>query len=156
TGAVSRGQFGQINNAAVAVQPETVVAPVAANNVYLSQPAGNSAAKTDAQPLEREEKASGQQRHNKKRNGRDRDNRDRNRESREQQSETSTQVHEEVVQLSRQEQRDQKRQQQKRQPQQEHQVESQQSEQSYPVPRRDRNQQRPPRPNRYRDPSVLN
>lgn len=156
TGAVSRGQFGQINNTAVAVQPETVVAPVAANNVYLSQPAGNSTAKTDAQPLEREEKASGQQRHNKKRNGRDRDNRDRNREPREQQSETSTQVHEEVVQLSRQEQRDQKRQQQKRQPQQEHQVESQQSEQSYPVPRRDRNQQRPPRPNRYRDPSVLN
>ena len=45
TGAVSRGQFGQINNTAVAVQPETVVAPVAANNVYLSQPAGNSAAK---------------------------------------------------------------------------------------------------------------
>ncbi|MFI7918657.1 ribonuclease E/G, partial [Acinetobacter baumannii] len=67
------------------------------------------------------------------------------------------QVHEEVVQLSRQEQRELKRQQKRQQQQdQQHQNNDVQHTENA-VPRRDRNnQQRPNRPNRHRDPSVLN
>ena len=66
-------------------------------------------------------------------------------------------MHEEVVQLSRQEQRELKRQ-QKRQQQQDQQHQNNDVQQTENVvPRRDRNnQQRPNRPNRHRDPSVLN
>lgn len=75
-----------------------------------------------------------------------------------QQQQQPQQVHEEVVQLSRQEQRELKRQQKRQHPDQshqQHQNDGQQTENA--VPRRDRNnQQRPNRPNRHRDPSVLN
>lgn len=69
--------------------------------------------------------------------------------------EASQQVHEETVQLSRQEQRDLKRNQKRHQPEQQQHNETSHEETQH-VPRRDRNQQRPNRPNRYRDQSVLN
>lgn len=145
-GAVSRGQFGQLHTDAIAEAAAPAPAAEVTSNVYLSQ--SSSPAKPETQPAEREEKMP-VQRHNKKRNSRD--NRDRGRETREP-SESSNQVHEEVVQLSRQEQREQKRQQKRQQPQQQ----DNQSTEQQALPRRERNQSRPQRPNRHRDPSVLN
>ncbi|WP_326519191.1 Rne/Rng family ribonuclease [Acinetobacter sp. CAAS 2-6] len=141
-GAVSRGQFGQVNHTA---EVAVATAP-ASSNVYLSN-APVVAKQEVREPIEKEDRPQ-QPRHNKKRS-----NRDKNREPRDNAVETSTQVHEEVVQLSRQEIREQKRQQKRQQP--EPVAESQNAD--APVPRRDRNQQqRPQRPNRHRDQSVLN
>ena len=149
-GAVSRGQFGQVNIPA----PAAVETPApASNNAYISQaPAKQEARET----FEKDEKSHRPNQNQKKR---------KHKEQREQHShahEPQNQVHEEVTQVSRheqrQEQRDQKRQQKRHQPQ-----EAQQQHQetavneSAPLPRRDRNnQQRPNRPNRHRDQSVLN
>ena len=170
-GAVSRGQFGQVATSA----PAQSAPPVATtnNNVYLSptvpvtpkQEQGEVADKYS----DREEKA---QRHNKKRN--------KPKEQREQvqHDNQQNQVHEEIVQVPRHEQRQEARQEQRPEPRQDqrheqrqdqrdnkrptrrHHVEQQASEaqtEQNAVPRRDRNSpQRPNRPNRHRDQSVLN
>ncbi|UQL21237.1 Rne/Rng family ribonuclease [Acinetobacter baumannii] len=143
TGAVSRGQFGQ-----VAVPAVAEVAPVQSNNAYISQ----SPVKQDVREhVEKDDKSQQQRQNNKKRKHKEQ------REQHHQSHEQQHQVHEEVVQLSRQEQRELKRQQKRQQQQdQQHQNNDVQHTENA-VPRRDRNnQQRPNRPNRHRDPSVLN
>lgn len=143
TGAVSRGQFGQ-----VAVPAVVEVAPVQTNNAYISQ----SPVKQEVREhVEKDDKSQQQRQNNKKRKHKEQ------REQHHQSHEQQHQVHEEVVQLSRQEQRELKRQ-QKRQQQQDQQHQNNDVQQTENVvPRRDRNnQQRPNRPNRHRDPSVLN
>ncbi|HDG9821173.1 TPA: Rne/Rng family ribonuclease [Acinetobacter nosocomialis] len=143
TGAVSRGQFGQ-----VAVPAVAEVAPVQTNNAYISQ----SPVKQEVREhVEKDDKSQQQRQNNKKRKHKEQ------REQHHQSHEQQHQVHEEVVQLSRQEQRELKRQ-QKRQQQQDQQHQNNDVQQTeIVVPRRDRNnQQRPNRPNRHRDPSVLN
>ncbi len=143
TGAVSRGQFGQ-----VAVPAVAEVAPVQTNNAYISQ----SPVKQEVREhVEKDDKSQQQRQNNKKRKHKEQ------REQHHQSHEQQHQVHEEVVQLSRQEQRELKRQ-QKRQQQQDQQHQNNDVQQTENVvPRRDRNnQQRPNRPNRHRDPSVLN
>ncbi len=143
TGAVSRGQFGQ-----VAVPAVAEVAPVQTNNAYISQ----SPVKQEVREhVEKDDKSQQQRQNNKKRKHKEQ------REQHHQAHEQQHQVHEEVVQLSRQEQRELKRQ-QKRQQQQDQQHQNNDVQQTENVvPRRDRNnQQRPNRPNRHRDPSVLN
>ncbi len=150
-GAVSRGQFGQVVTAA------PTPAPVAtSSNAYLTPnaPVSNKQEQREVADKysDKEEKA---QRHNKKRN--------KPREQREQvqHDNQQNQVHEETVQVSRHEQRPEQRQdsrENKRPSRRQHaeQHADQQAEQNA-VPRRDRrNQQRPERPNRHRDQSVLN
>lgn len=144
TGAVSRGQFGQ-----VAVPPVAEVAPVQSNNAYISQ----SPVKQEVREhVEKDDRSQQQRQNNKKRKHKEQ------REQHHQAHEQQHQVHEEVVQLSRQEQRELKRQQKRQQHQdQQHQNNDVQQQTENVVPRRDRNnQQRPNRPNRHRDPSVLN
>lgn len=143
TGAVSRGQFGQ-----VAVPAVAEVAPVQTNNAYISQ---SSVKQEVREHVEKDDKSQQQRQNNKKRKHKEQ------REQHHQSHEQQHQVHEEVVQLSRQEQRELKRQ-QKRQQQQDQQHQNNDVQQTENVvPRRDRNnQQRPNRPNRHRDPSVLN
>ncbi|ENX62067.1 MULTISPECIES: Rne/Rng family ribonuclease [Acinetobacter] len=149
-GAVSRGQFGQVNTPAIA----EVTAPTV-NNAYISQ---NPVKQEARESFEKDEKSHRPNQNQKKR---------KHKEQREQHAhahEQQNQVHEEVVQLSRQEQRHEQRElkrQQKRQQPQESQNQQQhhdaaQGNESAPLPRRDRNQQRPNRPNRHRDQSVLN
>lgn len=142
-GAVSRGQFGQVNTThdTIAVEPQ--------NNAYVSQqqntvtPANQQ--KTEKRDYDKDDK---NQRHKKQQ---------RQQKQHKEQRDTQHQVHEEVVQLSRQEQRDLKRQKRQQQQEQQHseQPQQQQSLDSATVPRRDRHQQRPQRPNRQRDASVL-
>lgn len=152
-GAVSRGQFGQVQAPTAAIaQPQIVEAtPVQNNNVnnaYLSP--SSVAVKQDKREEKTEDKS---HRQNKKRN-----NKQQHKETRELQPEQNNQnqVHEEVVQLSRHEMRELKRQQKRQQPQEQHHSEpAQVQEETTAVPRRDRNQQRPQRPNRHRDNSVL-
>ncbi len=149
TGAVSRGQFGQVVVPAVA---EVVSAP--SNNAYISQ----SPAKQEVREnVEKDEKVQ-QRPNNKKRKHKEQREQHHHTQEPQQQQQQPQQVHEEVVQLSRQEQRELKRQQKRPHPDQphpQHQNDGQQTENA--VPRRDRNnQQRPNRPNRHRDPSVLN
>lgn len=150
-GAVSRGQFGQVNHAPVV----TETAAPATNNVYMSQHPVKQEAR---EQFEKDEKPHRPNQNQKKR---------KHKEQREQHAhahEQQNQVHEEVVQMSRQEQRQEQRElkrQQKRQQSQESQNQQQhheaaQGHENAPLPRRDRNQQRPNRPNRHRDPSVLN
>ncbi|CAM4327158.1 hypothetical protein F901_01491 [Acinetobacter dispersus] len=150
-GAVSRGQFGQVNAPAA-----TEVAAPAANNAYISQ---NPVKQEAREQFDKDEKSNRPNQNQKKR---------KHKEQREQHAhahEQQTQVHEEVVQLSRQEQRheqrEQKRQQKRQQPQesqnqQQHNNDAAHGNEAAPLPRRDRNQQRPNRPNRHRDQSVLN
>ncbi|EPF75871.1 ribonuclease E [Acinetobacter gyllenbergii] len=151
-GAVSRGQFGQVN---VPVVAETAAPAATANNAYISQ---NPVKQEARETFEKDEKSHRPNQNQKKR---------KHKEQREQHAhahEQQNQVHEEVVQLSRQEQRQEQRElkrQQKRQQPQESQNQQQhhdaaQGHESAPLPRRDRNQQRPNRPNRHRDQSVLN
>ncbi len=157
-GAVSRGQFGQVGQVATAAAP--VAAP--ASNVYLA-PSTSVTHKPDVREtekhVEKDEKAT-QRNHNKKQ-------RNKHKEPREQVAQDNApqhQVHEEVLQVSRQEQRQEARENKRnsRRPhnnnhneQQQHDV--QQNHEQQAVPRRDRNNhQRPNRPNRHRDPSVLN
>lgn len=151
-GAVSRGQFGQINTAAATQTPRAV----ADNNAYLNP----NTAKVEAReyPEKTQDREERSQRSNKKRNN------NKNKEPREVVVQEQPVAIEENTQHSRQEQRrehrqelrEQKRPQKRQQPQ-------QQQEQQFDapaenaVPRRERNQQqRPPRPPRQRDQSVLN
>ncbi|EEY76457.1 putative rne RNase E (first module) [Acinetobacter calcoaceticus RUH2202] len=153
TGAVSRGQFGQVVVPAVA---EVVSAP--SNNAYISQ----SPAKQEVREnVEKDEKVQQRPNNKKRKHKEQREQHHHTQEPQQQQQQPQQQpqqVHEEVVQLSRQEQRELKRQQKRPHPDQphpQHQNDGQQTENA--VPRRDRNnQQRPNRPNRHRDPSVLN
>ncbi|WP_336721674.1 Rne/Rng family ribonuclease [Acinetobacter soli] len=145
-GAVSRGQFGQVNPAAVPAQTAAPAAAPTANNVYMSQP---QAKHEPRDSNEKDEKPQQQRQNNKKRKHKE------HREHHAPVQEASQQVHEETVQLSRQEQRDLKRNQKRHQPEQQQHNETSHEETQH-VPRRDRNQQRPNRPNRYRDQSVLN
>ncbi|WP_180043077.1 Rne/Rng family ribonuclease [Acinetobacter sp. YH16039] len=154
-GAVSRGQFGQMATAV-----ETVPVAATSSNAYLTPnvPASNKQEQREVADKysDKEEKS---QRHNKKRN--------KPKEQREQvqYDNQQNQVHEEIVQVSRHEQRQEQRPEQrqdsrenKRPSRRQHaeQHADQQTEQNA-VPRRDRrNQQRPERPNRHRDQSVLN
>lgn len=149
-GAVSRGQFGQIATAAAA--------PAASSqNVYL-------APSTVAQKTERDGAEKSAPRHN---NKKPRHNNNKHKEQREQQTQHDNQqhqVHEEVVQLSRQEQRQEARENKRSSRRQHNNDQAQQQDaqhnneqQQNAVPRRDRrNQPRPERPNRQRDASVLN
>lgn len=169
-GAVSRGQFGQVTTSAPA--PSAPVA-TANNNVYLTPNAPVTPKQEQREVVDkysdREEKA---QRHNKKRN--------KPKEQREQvqHDNQQNQVHEEIVQVPRHEQRQEARQEQRPEPRQDQRHEQrqdqrdnkrptrrqhveQQASETQPeqnaVPRRDRNSpQRPNRPNRHRDQSVLN
>ena len=145
-GAVSRGQFGQVNPAAVPAQTAAPAAAPTANNVYMSQP---QAKHEPRESNEKDEKPQQQRQNNKKRKHKE------HREHHAPVQEASQQVHEETVQLSRQEQRDLKRNQKRHQSEQQQHNETSHEETQH-VPRRDRNQQRPNRPNRYRDQSVLN
>ena len=145
-GAVSRGQFGQVNPAAVPAQTAAPAVAPTANNVYMSQP---QAKHEPRDSNEKDEKPQQQRQNNKKRKHKE------HREHHAPVQEASQQVHEETVQLSRQEQRDLKRNQKRHQPEQQQHNETSHEETQH-VPRRDRNQQRPNRPNRYRDQSVLN
>ena len=149
-GAVSRGQFGQITTVptatAAVVQPNT-------NNAYL-------APSTVAQKPEREvpERV---EREDKRPNNKKRNKHKEPREHNTQPDQQQNQVHEEVIQVSRQEQRQEARENKRnsrRQPQNDQQQDAQnQNNEQNTVQRRDRsNQQRPNRPNRQRDPSVLN
>ncbi len=156
-GAVSRGQFGQVN---VANVTETVTIAASGNNAYMSQtPVAKQEARDNT--TERDEK-NNRPNNNKKRKHKDQ----RERTEREQpqqrepnQEQQPAQVHEEVVQLSRHEQRELKRQQKRQQPQEQNHTQNQAQTEVHAeeaVPRRDRNnQQRPNRPNRNRDQSVL-
>lgn len=151
-GAVSRGQMGQVS---AAPAPAAIVP---ANNAYLTP--STVAQKADGRdadkPAEKDEKAP---RHN---NGNKKPQRNKHKEPREQapQENTAHQVHEEIVQVSRQEQRQEARD-NKRNSRRQHSNEQPQDvqnneQQQNAVPRRDRNSQRPNRPNRNRDQSVLN
>ena len=166
-GAVSRGQFGQVaTSAPVVSEPVETVN----NNVYLT-PSTPVAAKQEQREVadkysDREEKA---QRHNKKRTTKPKEQREQVQHDNQQ-----NQVHEEIVQVPRHEQRQEARheprQDQRPEPRQDQRdnkrptrrqhVEQQASEtqpEQNAVPRRDRNSpQRPNRPNRHRDQSVLN
>ena len=156
-GAVSRGQFGHVNTA----RTDVAAKPVATeqNNAYLNSNTAKTETRDYAEKAQEREERS-QQRNNKKRSkGKE--------QPREVVQEQAVAPVEENVQQQQQQQhsrqdqrrehrqelRDQKRP-QKRQPNQEQQFDSAVEN---PVPRRDRNQQqRPPRPTRQRDPSVLN
>ncbi|MBF7685476.1 Rne/Rng family ribonuclease [Acinetobacter sp. B10A] len=156
-GAVSKGQFGSIHNASTTpatVQRSTDVA----DNAYLAPQTSNATiAKVEKREIDKEERQP--RNHKKNRNSKYKEQRETHTEQ------TPTRhVHEETTQLSRQEMRDLKRQQKRQQQdptpsaQQQHSstenVESNSNTQ-HAVPRRDRNQQRPQRPNRQRDQSVL-
>ncbi|MCU4414351.1 Rne/Rng family ribonuclease [Acinetobacter sp. WU_MDCI_Axc73] len=161
-GAVSRGQFGQVN---VASATETVTVAASGNNAYMSQtPVAKQEARDNT--TERDEKnnrpnTNNSNSNNKKRKHKDqRERNDREPQPREpNQEQQPAQVHEEVVQLSRHEQRELKRQQKRQQPQEQNHTQNQGQTEVHAeeaVPRRDRNnQQRPNRPNRNRDQSVL-
>lgn len=170
-GAVSRGQFGQVaTSAPVVSEPVETVN----NNVYLT-PSTPVTPKQEQREVadkysDREEKA---QRHNKKRTTKPKEQREQVQHDNQQ-----NQVHEEIVQVPRHEQRQEARQEPRQEPRQEtrqdqrqdqrdnkrptrrQHVEQQASEtqpEQNAVPRRDRNSpQRPNRPNRHRDQSVLN
>ncbi|NNH25467.1 Rne/Rng family ribonuclease [Acinetobacter terrestris] len=174
-GAVSRGQFGQVaTSAPVVSEPVETVN----NNVYLT-PSTPVTAKQEQREVadkysDREEKA---QRHNKKRTTKPKEQREQVQHDNQQ-----NQVHEEIVQVPRHEQRQEARQEPRQEtrhePRQDQRAEprqdqrdnkrptrrqhvEQQASETQPeqnaVPRRDRNSpQRPNRPNRHRDQSVLN
>ena len=161
-GAVSRGQHGQVAMP-VAIVPTEVVAPApvaATNNAYMGQTAVKQEPREYVEKnLDRDEKM---QRNNKKRI-----NNNKPREQREHvaaEPVQAHQVHEEVVQVSRHEQRQEQREQKQRQPRPRQEPRQEQREPQFEaqaeqaaIPRRDRNTpQRPQRPTRHRDPSVLN
>lgn len=146
-GAVSRGQFGQV--AHVPAIAETAPVAVPSNNAYMSQ----NTTKHDARgQVEKDEKPQQQSRQNNKKR-KHKEHREQHNHVQEQPQQV--QIHEETVQLSRQEQREQKRHQKRHQSSPSEQHHEQQQTEEAVVPRRDRNQQRPNRPNRYRDQSVL-
>ena len=153
-GAVSRGQFGEVKHTVAA----TTAPVVESSNAYLA-PSTVAKPEREAEKVEREERP----RHN---NNNKKPRNNKHKEPREQVAVTPEpvqhQVHEEVIQISRQEQRQEARENKRnsRRPHPNHeqnpaQVEAQANEAA--VPRRDRrNQPRPERPVRQRDPSVLN
>ncbi len=166
-GAVSRGQFGQVNQVASAPTIEAQATPE--TNAYLSHaPVQKQEPREYEKHVEREDKP---QRNNKNKN------RNKHKDSRDQSNDQSQMI-EEVVQISRQEQRQDNRQEQRQEPRQQdnrqeqrdqrrqqkqprHQHEQQHTDVNnnaeQAVPRRDRNQQqRPQRPNRHRDHNVFN
>ncbi|MFV5454589.1 Rne/Rng family ribonuclease [Acinetobacter towneri] len=160
SGAVSRGQFGQIATASTA--------PAASSqNVYLAPSTVAQKTERDSadKSAEREDKPA--PRHNNKK-PRHSNNNNKHKEQREPQTQHDNQqhqVHEEVVQMSRQEQRQEarenkrnsRRQHNNDQAPQQQEAQNNNEQQQNAVPRRDRrNQPRPERPNRHRDPSVLN
>ena len=163
-GAVSRGQFGQLSTPVAQPAPQQVSQPVApaSSNAYLAPSTVAQKQERDAEkPAERDERAP---RHNNKK-----PRNPKHKEPREQvQSEASApqqhQVHEEVVQVSRQEQRHEAREnkrnsrrQHHNEPSQQNDVQNNEQQPQQAIPRRDRrNQPRQERPNRHRDPSVLN
>ncbi|ALH94415.1 Rne/Rng family ribonuclease [Acinetobacter equi] len=151
-GAVSRGQFGQIN------QTQTIPNHTATQNndanAYLAPSSVTQKPERDAaEKAEREEKRPAKKRNN---NNKHKEQREQNNQHDQQQNI----VHEEIVQVSRQDQRQEARENKRnsrRQHQHDQHQETQQNHEQNSVPRRDRNnQQRPNRPNRQRDPSVLN
>ncbi|TXJ04529.1 MAG: Rne/Rng family ribonuclease [Acinetobacter sp.] len=162
-GAVSRGQFGQVNSTA-AVNSE--VAAPASNNAYMSQ----SPVKQEArEAFSKDDKSS---RQNSSQNQKKRKHKEQ-REQHPHAHEAQHQLHEDVAQAPRHEPRNEQRNEPrheprdakrppKRQQQNEQQQHSAQEMQhngndGAALPRRDRNnQQRPNRPNRNRDQSVLN
>ncbi|WP_407410102.1 ribonuclease E/G [Acinetobacter sp.] len=153
-GAVSRGQFGEVKHTVAA----TAAPVVESSNAYLA-PSTVAKPEREAEKVEREERP----RHN---NNNKKPRNNKHKEPREQVAVTPEpvqhQVHEEVIQISRQEQRQEARENKRnsRRPHPNHeqnpaQVEAQANEAA--VPRRDRrNQPRPERPVRQRDQSVLN
>ena len=153
-GAVSRGQFGEVKHTVAA----TTAPVVESSNAYLA-PSTVAKPEREAEKVEREERP----RHN---NNNKKPRNNKHKEPREQVAVTPEpvqhQVHEEVIQISRQEQRQEARENKRnsRRPHPNHeqnpaQVEAQANDPA--VPRRDRrNQPRPERPVRQRDPSVLN
>ncbi len=160
SGAVSRGQFGQIATASTA--------PAASSqNVYLAPSTVAQKTERDSaeKSAEREDKPA--PRHNNKK-PRHSNNNNKHKEQREPQTQHDNQqhqVHEEVVQMSRQEQRQEARENKRNsrrqhyndQAPQQQEAQNNNEQQQNAVPRRDRrNQPRPERPNRHRDPSVLN
>ncbi|MGX5698923.1 Rne/Rng family ribonuclease [Acinetobacter kookii] len=146
-GAVSRGQFGQVVTAAAPAPAATT-----SSNAYLTP---NAPASNKQEPREVADKYSDKeeksQRHNKKRN--------KPKEQREQvqHDNQQNQVHEEIVQVPRHEQRQEQRQDSRENKRPSRRQQADQQTEQNAVPRRDRrNQQRPERPNRHRDQSVLN
>lgn len=146
-GAVSRGQFGQVVTAAAPAPAATT-----SSNAYLTP---NAPASNKQEPREVADKYSDKeeksQRHNKKRN--------KPKEQREQvqHDNQQNQVHEEIVQVPRHEHRQEQRQDSRENKRPSRRQQADQQTEQNAVPRRDRrNQQRPERPNRHRDQSVLN
>lgn len=162
SGAVSRGQFGQIATASAAP-----AAPAASSqNVYLAPSTVAQKTERDSadKSAEREDKPA--PRHNNKKPRHNNNNKHKEqREPQTQHDNQQHQVHEEVVQMSRQEQRQEARENKRNsrrqynndQAPQQQDAQNNNEQQQNAVPRRDRrNQPRPERPNRHRDPSVLN
>lgn len=154
-GAVSRGQMGQVVSAPAAAPAPVQPAAAPASNAYLTPSSVALKAESreaDKLAADKEEKA---QRSNKKPRSKHKEPR----EQAQQQESAAHQVHEEIVQVSRQEQRQEARE-NKRSSRRQHSNEPQEVQSNEPqqaaVPRRDRNSPRPSRPNRHRDPSVLN
>ena len=143
-GAVSRGQFGQVQQAVNTTVTTQAVSSTTQGNAYISQTHSTTTAtthKAEKRDVQQDKEEKNQRKNNKpqRQQKQQRDNRE----------QPQHEQQEEHVQLSRHEMRElkrQKRQQQNDQPQ--------QTENT--VPRRDRHQQRPQRPNRQRDTSVLN
>lgn len=160
SGAVSRGQFGQIATA-------SATPAASSQNVYLAPSTVAQKTERDSadKSAEREDKPA--PRHNNKK-PRHSNNNNKHKEQREPQTQHDNQqhpVHEEVVQMSRQEQRQEarenkrssRRQHSNDQAPQQQDAQNNNEQQQNAVPRRDRrNQPRPERPIRHRDPSVLN
>src|SRR5574344_1335964 len=160
SGAVSRGQVGQIATASAA--------PAASSqNVYLapSTVAQKTERDSEEKSAEREDKPAPRQNKKKPRHSNNNNKHKEQREPQTQHDNQQHQVHEEVVQMSRQEQRQEarenkrnsRRQHSNDQAPQQQEAQNNNEQQQNAVPRRDRrNQPRPERPNRHRDPSVWN
>jgi ribonuclease E len=153
-GAISRGQFGQVNHTQASHAPQATPSNDA-GNAYLAPSTVTQKPERDAaEKAEREEKRPVKKRNN---NNKHKEQREQTHQHDNQQN----QVHEEIVQVSRQEQRQEARENKRNSRRQNNQhdqhQDAQQNHEQNAVPRRDRNnQQRPNRPNRQRDPSVLN
>lgn len=155
-GAVSRGQFGQVKP----VTTTEAVAPVA-NNAYISQSPVKQEARESFEKDEKSHRPNQSQNPKKRKHKEQREHHSHAHEQQNQVQEENVQASSRQEQPSRQEQRELKRQQKRQQPQ-EHQNQQQHHDAVHgndtnALPRRDRNnQQRPNRPNRHRDQSVLN
>lgn len=159
-GAVSRGQFGQVSTPVATASVAPIATP--SSNAYLAptnsavNPKQDQREATERYTSDKEDKS---QRHNKKRVNKPKEQREQT-----QHDNQHHQVHEDVVQIPRHEPRQEQReprqeQRENKRPHRRQHVEQQNTDiqtESNAVPRRDRNnQQRPNRPNRHRDQSVL-